>query len=320
VKFFLILYLSFSIIPYAFSASSNIETKEKKTGGLKDKVYTAHDVLSKKLMTTTNWIDSFFGNKKYLEEQNGSRLRFFNIFSKFESDKFRSQPAFKFNFRFPNLQKKLQINFEKRGKNETNLTAIPETRLSTEDGRTEDDLRSSASYFLDNMLDFKIKVTAGARIRWPVKLFGNLRISREFLFPRNWEFRIISNSFWEQVEGYGESFSADFSKQLSENFLFRFVNETTWLDDSDITYVAHGPSLYQRLSVRRVISYNARVNYNNRPTYHLQNYALSVIYRQNIMKQFLFYELVPQVSFDKSRNFKAKSGIALKIELTIGGF
>lgn len=286
----------------------------------KNNLYSAHEILSKNIMRSTNWVDSFFGNKKQFDEQNGTRLNFYHILSKFESEDVQARPGIKINLKFPNLEKKLQINIEKRASNEDTASPIAESNLLTERDLPNKDLRTSASLFLKNLSDLNIKFTAGVRIKIPPRVFSHFRVSKIVPLPFEWNMKSISTSYWEQVEGVGQSLSVDFDRRISDLFLLRIVNESAWTDENDTISSSHGPSLFQKISLRRAISYNFRFNYLNRPNYRIDNYSASISYRQNISKSWLFYELVPQINFARIRNFKSNLGIALKTEFSIGDF
>ncbi len=287
---------------------------------LKQSFYEGHGHLSTSLLIATNWIDSFFGDKKSLEEKNGTRLRVYYIASKEESSDFTAEPAFKLDLKLPNLQKKLQISFEKSAKSEKQAGLSPENKPSTDKRVEKEEVRGSISLFLNEVLDFDLKFTTGVKANIPPRLFSNFRISREYNIPGGWTLRTISNTFWEQVPGFGQSLTGDFERTLSDNLLLRVINESTWLDESDEITASHGPTLFQRLSSRRVVSYNIRANYTNRPQYQLDAYVFNLVYRQNISKGWLFYEIVPTISFPRSYNFKSRLALAAKIECLIGDF
>lgn len=278
--------------------------------------------LSKKVLNTTNWIDSFFGNKKSLDEQNGSRVRLFYILSKEESQDFDHTPSYKVDIRLPNLQKKIQISLESSQDSEA-ATPTPETQLSTESDspvNTQGGERGSISYFFKELAETKFKLSAGARFGIPPRVFTNFRASKEHDLGYFWKLRAISNTFWEQDQGFGESLSMDFSKELSSNLNIRLVNEATWLDSSDTINASHGPTLFHILSKRRIVSYNYRQNYSNRPNYRLNEHLLNIVYRQNIHDNWLFYEMIPSLRFARYDHFHSHLGVTVKVECLIGSF
>jgi hypothetical protein len=47
---------------------------------------------------------------------------------------------------------------------------------------------------------------------------------------------------------------------------------------------------------------------------------MSVRYRQRILRDWLFYEIIPQVSFPRERDFEATPGILLRLEMLFGHY
>ncbi|MEH6454352.1 MAG: hypothetical protein V7782_15080, partial [Psychromonas sp.] len=53
------------------------------------------------------------------------------------------------------------------------------------------------------------------------------------------------------------------------------------------------------LSKRSALSYNTGVTWFTKPSSYLSNTHFSVVYRQNILRKWLFYELIPEVNWEK---------------------
>lgn len=267
-----------------------------------------HDKVSASLVSVATKIDEFFFNTKDVKNQNQTNLRFYQIFSKSEYDEFKSDFNFRLNLDLPNIEKKLKISIEKKGGSVEQTASGSSGVLLTEKDR-ERELRGGLSYFLENIFNFDMKVSAGVRLGIPPTPFVDLKISRDFYIGQ-WRTRFYSSSFWSHRGGFGQSVSLDEDYKISENFLFRFVNEFTWLDSTDRINVSHGPTLYHSISQRRALAYSARINYSNRPSYRLDNYDLAISYRQAIIASIFYYEIVPRLTFPRERNFsKIYSGL-----------
>ena len=124
----------------------------------------------------------------------------------------------------------------------------------------------------------------------------------------------------EQDQGAGQSLSIDGDRQIVDDLSFRFVNESTWLDLTDELSTSHGPSFYYKISNRRAVSFNSRANLSNRPQYEIDNYDFNLVYRQNLHKEWLYYELIPSINFSRERSFHSHLGITGKVEFFVGSF
>lgn len=267
-----------------------------------------HDKVSASLVSVATRIDEFFFNTKDVKIQNQTNLRFYQVFSKTEYNEYKSDFNFRLNLDLPNIEKKLKISIEKKGGAVEQTPSGSSDNLPTEKGR-ERELRGGLSYFLENVFDFNMKVSAGVRLGIPPTPFVDFKINRDFYIGQ-WRTRFYSSTFWSHRGGFGQSISLDEDYKFSENFLFRFVNEFTWLDSTDLINVSHGPTLYHSISQRRALAYSGRVNYSNRPSYRLDNYDLAISYRQAIIANVFYYEIVPRLTFPRDRNFsKIYSGL-----------
>jgi hypothetical protein len=59
-------------------------------------------------------------------------------------------------------------------------------------------------------------------------------------------------------------------------------------------------------------------SYQTRPIHELTQVALSVAYRHSFWREWLFYEIAPQVRFPRDRNFDVTPGILFRIEMFFG--
>lgn len=257
-------------------------------------------------------IDSFFINPKNVEEHNRTSLRFYQVFSKVESDDFHQDFNFRLNVDLPNLEKRFKFSLERRTSKESNAISESKEELVTESDRVNE-TRGGFS-FLQSIAAFDLKLSTGVRIDIPPTPFAELKLSRDEELL-NLLVNIYTNTFWSHRSGVGQSAAIDLSKSLTSELLLRFVNEATWLDTTDRILSSHGPSLYYRFSNRRMASLNARANYNNRPHYRLENYDLSFSYRQVLVDDIFFCEIIPGLTFPRETNFKRQPSIALKLEL-----
>lgn len=321
-----IILLLFLFQPNFIYAQESVETKnvtiKKNNQKIKkeNQIIQSHTFVSQQLMRLTNWFDSFFGNKKLLEEQNGSRIRLFNITNKFERNDITNESGYRVSLRFPNLEKFLQINFERRGDEESDITPTPETRLPTENVRDEGVVRASVSalYRTSKKLDFKF--TAGYKFEIPPFPFLNFRVSVEDKLFSKWKYRFISTSFWEQPIGQGQSFSYDFDRKLTKDVLFRLVNEYSWFKETMVENYSHGPTLFHRINQKNALSYNFRAKFNQKWKEQADQYVASIVYRHNIFKEWFFYEIIPLIQYNQSENYIAKHGASLKFEIAVGDF
>ena len=301
---------------FFFAANAFSEQAKPESSPILDGAYASHSFVSKQILILTNYFDSFFGDKKNLEVHNGSALRFYHITTKSEGAKVENEFAYSFNLGLPNLQRKLQLSIEKNSDTQIQATTQQEGALQTEAGRDNESTRVGVGVLLKPFLNWNVKLTGGVKAQLPPIPFAQLLFSRVIEIGK-WNMRLVPRFFWNKQDSYGQSFTADFDRRLSKFLLFRFSNEQTWLDNDQILRTSHGPSLFQSLTDKISVSYNIRALFSDDPNFRLLNYNASISYRQNILKRWLFYEVIPSLGISK-RDFNLTPSASIKFELVFG--
>lgn len=258
-------------------------------------------------------VDRFFVNSKNVAEVNRTNLRLYQVFSKVESKQMEQDFSYRLNIDLPNLEKRFRFSLERRRKNDNGLNSEGDENLITEVDR-EETSRGGFSFLMNDLGKFDVKLSSGVRIDIPPTPFAELKVSREFVFEKM-ILNTYANSFWSYRSGYGQSLAIDINTSVTDDILFRFVNEATWLDSTDRILLSHGPSFYHSIGSRHFLAFNARANYSNRPSYRLENYDLTFNYRYSVIDQILYFDTIPGLGFPRSRGFRRTPRIAFKLEL-----
>lgn len=285
---------------------------------IKDYVYESQQWLSDGLVMFSNKVDSFFGEKSSLLEQNGTRIRIFNVWRNEENRTPTQEFYFKLDFKLPNLQKRLQFNLEKQGKSEEGDFLETEKRISQEERIQDDkDMRAGFSYLFDEFKKYSLKFSAGLTLSQKLTPYSKFNIKRNYsLFTGNLEFGALT--YWDNQEGLTENIKLNYSKKLNDDFIFYLINDAKWFKSTEETLITQGPTLHHRLSDRRDIYYNLRMNSSTKPNYTRDSYLASITYRQRIMRNWFFYEISPYLKFPRADNFKKVEGILLNLKAVIG--
>ena len=69
------------------------------------------------------------------------------------------------------------------------------------------------------------------------------------------------------------------------------------------------------LSKRRAVSYFVGAYGISEPTVHATHYIVGATYRQNIHKDYLFYELSPQLEYKKENDFHSEFSLLFRVEI-----
>ena len=168
-----------------------------------------------------------------------------------------------------------------------------------------------------NYTGFKTSFEIALRYTSRVQLFYKIRMNKDFPIDK-WVFRPVQQILWVHDEGRNSNTDLDFDRSLSNKWLFRFVNNIYWNDQNYLTSFTNGPSLFHTIDERKGISYNFRVQSSSLPHVTIDNYVVSVGFRQLLYKQWFFWIITPAVSFPREGNFQRTPSLSIRFESVFG--
>ncbi|MBT3980855.1 MAG: hypothetical protein HOE90_05835 [Bacteriovoracaceae bacterium] len=286
----------------------------------------AHTDFSRSILTLSNWLDSFFGDVKSLEDKNGTNLRIYTLSLKKEREELNNEINFKFQINLPNLKKRLNFTLEKSSaKSKEEFTATKETNADPA-ATQNSDVKAGLSYFLFDKDEYNIKLSSGIRLRWPPYPYANLRFSHNVPIGKL-KISHIANSFWELNNCnskkyrvcYGEILTQDFDYAFSRKAVVRWTNNAIWNFKMNSFSLEIGPSFYYIFSKRRAASLNLRSHFNDTELFSLKSHTLSTNYRQRFHKDWLFGEIGIFSTLQRAYHWRDDWGVVLKLEAILPG-
>jgi hypothetical protein len=282
----------------------------------------AHKRISSGVLATATWLDSFFSDPRIENEISETRVKVrFSIFAE-EDDAVEYNVRANLRLDLPVLKDKLHLLIAgDPDDDEEDFQA-----LSGREGErpeltsADDDFSASLRYFLVDTLQRNVSLRSG--VKWRNGL------PTVFLEPRyrqsvpldSWLFRFTQRliGFTDGRRGVRTTF--DFERELRQPFFFRTTLDGSWASDEEGYFYDQSFFLFQRFSSRRVIIYGWGNFFRTRPHHQLDNVVLSVRYRQRILRDWLFYEVIPQISFPDERDRDATPAILLRLEMFFGHY
>ncbi|MDH5411514.1 MAG: hypothetical protein OEY16_09010, partial [Alphaproteobacteria bacterium] len=110
----------------------------------------------------------------------------------------------------------------------------------------------------------------------------------------------------------------DFERILEENMLFRSSLNGTWLQEDPDYFYNVGLSLFRPLDEKSAVELQLVSDFMTDP-HRLDRITVRIRHRQELWRDWLAFEIAPQVSFPDQRNFEAVPGILFRLEATFGG-
>ena len=282
-----------------------------------------HRMISKDILSTATYLDSFFGNERYLAEANQSYIRLrYNMFLEHESP-FLHRPEIDVRVVLPQLQQKTHLEFSGTPKNAADLSATqaPSTIDQFENPSQKNFTTSISQFFKQSdKVNFVMRgglqwhgggpeVILGPRFRLLVPLYDQ------------WSFRFIEDVVVRtNNNGYQIKSTFDLERPLPHNLFFRATNDWIRTDHMDgFTYTAIF-TVDHPLDAHHILAYEYDNLFQTRPVNELTEIDLRVRYRQRFWRDWFFFEVAPQYRFPRDRDFVPTPGILFRLEAIFGHY
>jgi hypothetical protein len=291
--------------------SKNIETN------FADK---AHATISNSVINLADSIDTFFGDERIDAETNGTRIRVFTLTSIPEGETATTEGNFLIRLSLPRTENKLQLvlsrDEEDQDSDDGNPATTP-TPTNRDDEEERQETRVGLRFLIDKA-DVNFSTDLGIRAQIPPIVFANARIRKNIKLDKRWVFRPMQRVEWVQEEGFSARTRLDFDRKINDAWLFRFVNNVRWNDQDYRILLRDGPTFLHKINDKIGMSYNAFVVSESSPKSRVENYILSIGYRQLLYKKWFFWEISPSLSFSRQNNFHRSPGWLVKFEAIVG--
>jgi hypothetical protein len=280
-----------------------------------------HETVAERLNRTAAWFDSFFGDRRFLEEgspeshfrlRTGVRVR--------ERDGTTFLARVHANLVMPGTRQRLRLILEGRGKEEQ--TGVQPSDATAADFDTGEDRQGSlqALYEFIRRFDVNVSARAGVRFHFPVDPFLKLRLRYSRPLGTKSLVRLTQEGFATVQEGFGETTRIDLERQLALWTVLRWSTSGT-LAESNVGYVwDSGLSLFRQVTHRTAVTVEGGVSGQVEPVAVMTNYVARIRFRQNVFRPWLFYEVEPELSWprDERGAYPPTWAATLLVELQFG--
>lgn len=280
-----------------------------------------HGAISTGILATAEWLDSFFDDPRFAAEENRTRVKVgVDLFLEHDSGPDLSAPI-SLRLVLPQLQNKARIVIVGTPESELEGRATTEgTAASRLPGAQDKSVTTAFDYFFWDSDRHNFATRVGVRFReGEPETFVQPRY--RYLLPLDpWAFRFTQELRWWTEFGWEETTTVDFERPLGETLFFRTSAQGAWTEQEDGYFYSLSFVLRQPLSPRRVFQYELVNSFQTHPANQLQEVLAVVRYRQKLWRDWMFYEIAPQASFRRERDFDVAPGILFRMEIILGRF
>jgi hypothetical protein len=297
---------------YTIPRPSNEETLP----GTVDK---GHAGASERVQRLGAWVDRFFADENYEAEVNKSWLRIrLDSFSELYEGTDLDAKA-RLHLKVPALNKRLRFEILSPGEPDDLEATGGNDTGSLPPGAAEERTSAAVSYVYRALKERSIIARLGLNFDGytPDPYVGG-RYRELVSLNDDWNFRFTQRLRFYTLDGLESRTSLDFERVLEEDMLFRTSLNGTWLQENPDYFYSLGFALFRPLDEKSAVEYQVINSFKTDP-HRLDDITVRIRHRQKIWRDWLTFELAPQVSFSDDRDFEPAPGILFRLEATFGG-
>jgi len=280
------------------------------------------DYLAGKIVSFATDIDRFFGNDRNYQESNKSVVQLDLARATGYGGDRKLVLSARANLNLPSTEKKLHLLIESNP--DQNITGEPAPNQNT---AINNQVSGPQSYGLalryekvkEELKALHISADAGLKFQG-ININPFMRARSSYSIPfETWRLKAAESVYWFNTIGAGETTQVDLEHFLSEPVLFRATSNATWLNDKQNFDLRQDLSVYQTLNERTALLYQVSAIGVSNPQVELTEYVAQILYRYRLHREWIFFELNPQLIFPKVNNFNSSFALTMRLEMLFDG-
>ena len=261
----------------------------------------------------TFFVDSFFSDEDFEPLDGTSRMRI--SLQSFQEE--GESADFKLDVRgtlaLPLTENRINLLFESDDEDETT-----DRSSSPIDAVNSQGYRAAFRFLLDVSRSWDVDFDAGIKLRAPLEPFVRLRGRRTIHFV-DWDARISQTFYWFNSIGGGETTRFELIRNIGYDKWFTINTQADYRLENEYFTFDHHYSLYHELTDRSASAFRMGFHADNEDEFNVSLYFIDWRYRRRAYKDWLFWEVKPQITFPEDRDFEATPGLLMKIEMYVSG-
>ena len=272
-----------------------------------------HQSIASSVNTSALWFDEFFALEEFEKREGASgeaRIRL--GWEPRSRDIVELETRFKVRVKLPNL------------KNRADLVLS-----DYDDDRSDDDIQASGNNDLVEQSRFSLalrwrsspesglsyRIGVGRRLQPFVKS----RYRNTHLLTNKTTLRWETSAYMYSNDGLGADFSWQVGYNATDYSILRWNNHFYFRDQSNDWLWQHSLQKLIQFDEKNALIAGVYIEGLSRPNYRLEEYLVSLRWRKNTLRKWLFYEIEPFVLWHRDEIFSASYGIAVRLEGFFGG-
>lgn len=275
--------------------------------------------VSEQVRATAAQLDAFFGDSRFIDETNETELRVGAGIGVEDRRGVDIPLRLRGRLRLPLAEERLAIVLG-RGEDVVRPVERGEERFDTD--RERRDTSIGLRLALRDLDTENLGVTGGLRFSsGNPQVFIGPRYRRTWRNGRNGWFATTPtlDLRWFSRDGLAAGADVDFETATGQFTLLRLTPSIDWIQSEAGFDYGLALRLFQRLGEDRVLSYFATSSFRSRRPSGLDVASLGILYRQSVLRDWIFAEIQPAVMFRDSNDLDPTGRITGRIEFVFGG-
>lgn len=269
------------------------------------------EFMDTQVQRATQWVDGFFANSNDYAESTNNQFRLRPELYWRDEQGTKLNLKVKARIELPELSRRLS------------LIAGSDDETDPTGDFTEDSDRSALAglqFLLSDKGNWHTSILAGAKFndfafflgpRFRYQTALNDRTMGRFTQTFRWQ----TNNYWD-IGSRGDLYYV-----LNDHLYFRQTLHGRWRGEKkheEGLEVRASSVMSHKLSSTAGMQYDFTTIVHTRPDTHVDEYTASIRFRKQTRREWFYYEIAPQVSFEKDFDYKANPGIRLRVEFYYG--
>jgi len=154
----------------------------------------------------------------------------------------------------------------------------------------------------------------GIKLHAPLEPFARARAS--LVIPMGeWRMKPAQSLYWFSQSGLGETTQVDFDRPLAPQTLFRATSSVTWLHLPQRFDLQQDFTVFHTLDEKRAVQYQISLIGVSKPQSRLDDAVISVLYRRQLNRRWLFFEFNPQLHFRHAQSYDMDPLLWLRLQM-----
>lgn len=256
-------------------------------------------------LEVNEWFSTFFRDELFEDEYRKSNMRLKTTYTyDHKNRKYAPSLSLKMNLALPRAKEGLNIFIGREIERDENRNYAK---------TTDEDI--GIRYFLPFDTSFKTYVSAGFHN------FDNPYVKTKAWLPfgeGQWRNRIQQEFEWSKDDRFSEETDLYFDRLLEEDAFLRFHLQRS--SKSDI----HGMTLFGEMIYNKTTKYDRGYQIGlsafgeTKPESQVNEYAAYAVWKKNIFRKWLYYEIEPRVEWERAYDFDANYKVLVSLEVFFG--